>query len=159
MSRMKSIFSLTIQSMLELHLELMNPQSLKQNGFWHSEASLLWKSPGFCVQDGARTPSSCLLQLSWLMTTAQVAGDWIFTDDGNRFATLVTDVRKTTSYLTDISTFTAKGYPQIALGLWYGDECNPCHTASQERQAAVNQGTVMTQMYRLFPTDCRISPD
>lgn len=103
--------------MLELPLELMNPRSLKQNGFWHSEASLLWKSPGFCVQDRARTPSSCLLQLLWLTSTAQVTGDWIFTDDGNRFATLVTDARKTTSYLTDISTFTAKDYPPWACDM------------------------------------------
>lgn len=159
MSRMKSIFSLTTQSMLELPLELMNPRSLKQNDVWHPEASLLWKSPGFCVQDRARTPSSCLLLLLWLMSTAQVTGDWIFTDDGNRFATLVADVRKTTSYLTDLSTFTAKEYPQITLGLWYGDRCNLCHTQVRGDRSQLTRALSWLRCSDSFPTDCWISPD
>lgn len=111
--------------MLELHLELMNPQSLIQNDFWLSEASLLWRSPGFCEQDRAPTPSSCLLLL-WLMSTAQVTGNWVHIDDSNRFATLVADVRRTASYLTDVSPCIAKENPQITLPLWYGDTRNPC---------------------------------
>lgn len=158
MSCMKSIFSLIIQSMLELHLELMNPRSLIQNDFWHSEASLLWKSPGFCEQDRGPTPSACLLPLLWLMSTAQVTGNWVLIDDSNRFATLVADVRKTASYLTDVSPCIARvptDHP--APVIWR--QMQSLHTESWGRQTAVNQGTAMTQMYRLFPTDCWTSPD
>lgn len=94
--------------------------------FWLSKASLLWKSPGFCEQDRDPAPSSCLLPLLWLMSTAQVTGNWVLIDDNNRFATLVADVRKTASYLTDVSPCIAKENPQITLPLWYGDRRNPC---------------------------------
>lgn len=55
-----------------------------------------------------------------------MTGNWVLIDDGNRFATLVADVRRTASYLTDVSPFIAKEYPQIILSLWYGDRRNPC---------------------------------